>query len=276
MAPQPSGQNQYLDQPQLFWQSGQTPTAPAPAQQPQVAQEPAPITATPEPVDEPVVPAKPTAKAAGKSDKTDQKTSQAKTDTKASKSKPAATSNDEDEPDSKVWIVVLALILVLALIAGAVFWFIVKPRYIDAPPPTTSASVPANTPTAPVIDGKKTRMLKLEVGDCFDSANSTPDYNFAWVLDCSASHDSEVYHVGQVPDPGSYPTPDLWTTYATGQCAPDLVTYLGDGWVSDKINLMPMIVYPSQSMWESGDRTLVCWVQDMDGPINQSVTQPHP
>lgn len=166
-------------------------------------------------------------------------------------------------------MVVLSIIVAMAVVGAAVFWFLIKPHTGDG----QGGSTASPSSTVPAIPGTKTRLLRLQVGDCFDSAaTASSQGTFAWVVDCTMPHDTEVFFVTTVPDPGGFPSVDVWASYSNSQCSPAFHAYLGSGW--DKASLLAQYVHPSEADWNRGSRSLVCYAQDMQGSIEQSFADP--
>ena len=169
----------------------------------------------------------------------------------------------------RTWLIIMLLVAALVLASGIAFWVFFRPGAPANPGTSPSVSAPATDPSpTPSIDGAKTRVFRLQVGDCFNTQPlSDSQWVYAWVISCTTSHNAEVFYVGTVAS-DAYPTDDQWGSFTDTLCSPQFNSYVGQGW--DSVNLAPQSIYPSQSAWDAGTKTIVCFAQDMTGPVTQS------
>jgi len=176
-----------------------------------------------------------------------------------------------------MWLWALVIVLVVALIAAGAY-FAMRGRGGSTPgstssaggtstSKTTSSSSPAPNPTD--TSGIKRSTLQMQPGDCFDDQRmADSQYAYAWVVDCSVPHDSEVFFVGDVTAT-SYPSDDEWTADEKQLCHPAFQDYVGISFDDSVLDLG--YVYPGEDEWNSGTHTLMCFAQDEAGGLTQSV-----
>jgi len=119
-------------------------------------------------------------------------------------------------------------------------------------------------------DGVKTSVRDLQTGQCFNVETLTStDGNYAWVMDCTSSHDSEITGIGEAPA-GDYPaTQELQQGVSSQVCGPIFLAYIGVPWYDSEIHAQSII--PDQQTWESGTRTVVCYANDPLGGLTVSM-----
>jgi hypothetical protein len=109
----------------------------------------------------------------------------------------------------------------------------------------------------------------LKVGDCF---NVPTDATFQTVEKhpCNESHTGEVIFVGEYSG-ATYPiSPDM-DSYVSDQCVPAYEAYVGRAYDSEP-QLDIGYMQPTQDGWNSGDRTVTCYItQPDDSPMTESV-----
>jgi len=165
-----------------------------------------------------------------------------------------------------VGVVVVALIAVtIAMLAGGL-----SLPFFGNPSNANTPTTPADTST-PWPDGNKTRVYMMQVGDCFDYQTMQSTGNiYAYVLDCSTTHDAEVYGTGQVTD-DTFPTADGWVTWASKVCDPAFESYVGLPWYDSELDTVN--VHPDEDTW-NGDpstRIITCIAHDVAGGLTGSI-----
>jgi hypothetical protein len=109
----------------------------------------------------------------------------------------------------------------------------------------------------------------LRVGDCFVIPNGT-SIQTVEKLACTESHNAEVIFVGE-HDGTTYPISLTLDRYIDENCVPAFEPYVGRPFESDPAMTIGYF-YPSRETWDSGDRTITCYVsQPDDGPMTESV-----
>ena len=106
-------------------------------------------------------------------------------------------------------------------------------------------------------------VFKLQEGQCIDSPNGQQ----VSVVTCASAHDAEV--VGTFTLHGTaWPGSAAVESDASSGCATAAAAYVNPDLA---ISLAQTYVYPSQSDWTSGTRTVICEVRAASGQLTQSV-----
>ena len=144
----------------------------------------------------------------------------------------------------------------------------------DANPSATPRADASTGSSAKAEDGAKTVSIQdLKAGNCIsEMVNGTEqggsDATGAKLVDCSTPHQYEVTGTGQ----------STASTYAeastsdevTAVCNPVLEKYVGSSSKAKKYRAAALT--PSQSSWDQGDHSLVCFAQNRDNtPLNNSI-----
>jgi hypothetical protein len=116
-----------------------------------------------------------------------------------------------------------------------------------------------------VITYRPAAVFKLRPGDCI---NSAPDGLAVTVLSCGTPHDAEVFATFALPA-SSWPGNTAVEQEAGNGCASRLGGYLNPNLAS--VGLAQEFVYPNQTAWQAGERTVVCEVSSSTGKLTGSV-----
>jgi hypothetical protein len=116
-----------------------------------------------------------------------------------------------------------------------------------------------------VITYRPAAVFKLRPGDCI---NSAPDGLAVTVLSCGTPHDAEVFATFALPA-SSWPGNTAVEQEAGNDCASRLGGYLNPNLAS--AGLAQEFVYPNQTAWQAGERTVVCEVSSSTGKLTGSV-----
>jgi hypothetical protein len=108
-------------------------------------------------------------------------------------------------------------------------------------------------------------VFKLRPGDCI---NSAPNGLVVTVLSCGTPHEAEVFATFSLP---ASPWPGNTTVEqdAGDGCASRLGAYLNPDLAN--AGLAQEFVYPNQTAWQAGERTVVCEVSSATGKLTGSV-----
>lgn len=108
----------------------------------------------------------------------------------------------------------------------------------------------------------------LKVGTCFDIPTAT-SIQTVEQHPCNESHNAEVIFVGD-HDGTSYPISLALDRFVEDNCAPAFETYIGTDIESSALALG--YFYPDRDGWDSGDRTITCYVAKSDeSPMTESL-----
>lgn len=102
----------------------------------------------------------------------------------------------------------------------------------------------------------------LKVGDCFNIPNGST-IKTVEKLACTESHNAEVFHVGEYTDGSTFPISLSLDRYIESSCVPAFETYVGRG-VDSEPELSIGYFHPTRDRWDSGDRTITCYVAQPD------------
>ena len=109
----------------------------------------------------------------------------------------------------------------------------------------------------------------LAVGDCFNTPNGTTIQTVE-KHPCNESHNAEVIFVGEYSG-DSYPISLSLDSYIDDSCVPAFESYVGRSLDSDP-ELSISYFYPTRDGWDSGDRTVTCYVTQPDeSPMTESL-----
>jgi hypothetical protein len=111
-------------------------------------------------------------------------------------------------------------------------------------------------------------VFKLRPGDCI---NSAPNGLVVTVLACGTPHEAEVFATFALPA-SSWPGGAAVEQAAGDGCASRLGAYLNPDLAN--AGLAQEFVYPNQTAWQAGERTVVCEVSSSTGKLTGSVRNP--
>ena len=103
----------------------------------------------------------------------------------------------------------------------------------------------------------------LAVGTCFDEPAGDADISTVTRQECIEAHDAEVFHVGEYTEGSDYPISLALDRYLDGACVPAFATYTGEDFDTSE-DLTIGYFYPSRDGWDSGDRTVTCYIVRSD------------
>jgi Septum formation len=86
--------------------------------------------------------------------------------------------------------------------------------------------------------------------------------------DCAAAHDAEVFAVVSLPE-GAWPGQEALETAADEACGSEFEAYVGASY--EESALYYGYYTPLQDDWTTGDREVLCFVYDAEGPLTGSV-----
>jgi len=170
---------------------------------------------------------------------------------------------------------IVGMVVYVLMSAAGVYAFLNLGFAVPFLPAQTTANEPLGTPTATDTgswpEGTKTRVFLMNVGDCFnyDDLSGTGS-QYAWVVDCTSPHDTEVFATGQITDT-DYPTAQGWADWGAQICEAAFTDYVGVPWYQSV--LVVYHLYPDEQTWndEPTIRQMTCVAQDTDGGLTNSV-----
>ncbi len=119
-----------------------------------------------------------------------------------------------------------------------------------------------------VVTYRPAAVFALRPGECLDSGTSGLSFT---LLACSKPHDAEVFARFALTG-SSWPGSTAVQQEAGNGCADRLGGYLNPQLAS--AGLAQEYIYPDQSAWHAGERTVVCEVRSPTGPLTGSVRNP--
>jgi putative regulator of septum formation len=119
-----------------------------------------------------------------------------------------------------------------------------------------------------LITYRPAAVFKLRPGQCIDSA---PSGLVVTVLSCGTPHQAEVFATYALPK-SSWPGNTAMEQEAGEGCASRLGAYLNPDLAN--AGLAQEFVYPNQTAWQAGERTVVCEVSSSTGKLTGSVGKP--
>jgi hypothetical protein len=118
------------------------------------------------------------------------------------------------------------------------------------------------TPTPDPTDGVVTDAFAIAVGDCVNDGGTEDALVSVAVVDCALPHDSEAFLSIPVAD-GAFPGLDAITAQADQGCLAGFATFAGISY--DLSTLGFWYFHPTETTWASGDREILCLIQDPAG-----------
>ena len=119
-----------------------------------------------------------------------------------------------------------------------------------------------------VVTYRPAAVFALRPGECLDPGTSGLSFT---LLACSTPHDAEVFARFTLAG-SSWPGSTAVQQEAGNGCADRLDGYLNPQLAS--AGLAQEYIYPDQSAWQAGERTVVCEVRSPTGPLTGSVRNP--
>lgn len=109
----------------------------------------------------------------------------------------------------------------------------------------------------------------LKVGDCLNTTDKTTIQSVE-TQPRAESHNAEVIFVGEYSG-DSYPISLSLDRYIEDSCVPAFETYVGRA-IDSEPALSIGYFYPSRDSWNSGDRTITCYISQLDeSPMTESL-----
>lgn len=112
-------------------------------------------------------------------------------------------------------------------------------------------------------------VFSLDVGDCFDdpdgedrTVGSVPD------IDCDQLHDNEVFATFELVG-ATWPGTDQVAEDAEDGCLERFEGFVGTTYLESELSASAF--WPSEDSWEAGDREVICFVYDPDGPVTATL-----
>ena len=119
-----------------------------------------------------------------------------------------------------------------------------------------------------VVTYRPAAVFALRPGECLNSGTSGLSFT---LLACSKPHDAEVFARFALTG-SSWPGSAAVRQEAGNGCAGRLGGYLNPQLAS--AGLAQEYIYPDQSAWQAGERTVLCEVRSPSGPLTGSVRNP--
>ena len=107
----------------------------------------------------------------------------------------------------------------------------------------------------------ETDVSELAIGACFNASLASGAPSSVDVIDCAGLHDFEVYQSVALDD-GDFPGEAETEASAQDECSIAFEEFAGIAY-SDSV-LLVNYFYPSELTWATGDRVIICVVQDGD------------
>jgi Septum formation len=109
----------------------------------------------------------------------------------------------------------------------------------------------------------------LAVGDCFNLPNGST-IKTVEKHPCNESHNAEVIFVGEYTG-ATYPISLSLDSYIEDSCLPAFESYVGRA-IDSQPELSLGYFHPTQDGWDSGDRTISCYISQPDeSPMTESL-----
>lgn len=111
-------------------------------------------------------------------------------------------------------------------------------------------------------------VFTLKPGTCYQMPDDTESVSEVEIVECSESHDLEVYHTFDMAD-GEFPGVEAAEEAANSGCKEAFDTFVGMAWADSKYDFATL--YPTEETWAEGDREIVCAIGDPAGRTTGSL-----
>lgn len=113
-------------------------------------------------------------------------------------------------------------------------------------------------------------VFHLTVGQCLVPPKKIQaDLTSIDVVSCTTKHTQEVYALAKDPGGSGYPTATKLNGFAKAACLDHFSGYVGIPYQQSTLYFTYLL--PSVLSWADGDRTVVCVVESVTGPLKRSV-----
>jgi len=109
--------------------------------------------------------------------------------------------------------------------------------------------------------GGNTSAFNVEVGQCVQLPDGST-ISRVEVVECTAEHDGEVYHIEKLTDK-ERPSEDWLNMRMESICSNAFEGYVGIPYEESELDYT--ILYPSPGSWEQGDREIICFIISGEG-----------
>jgi hypothetical protein len=110
-------------------------------------------------------------------------------------------------------------------------------------------------------EGDQEDAFSIEVGDCVNDGVVEGEFTSVPTVDCAELHDSEAYKSIQIEE-DEFPGDDGVAEIADAKCVDAFEDFVG---VSYDNSLLTLSYYlPTAETWLTGDREILCLIQDAD------------
>lgn len=114
--------------------------------------------------------------------------------------------------------------------------------------------------------------LLVDEGQCFDNPDGRSEIvTNVDIVDCDDPHDNEMYAVVAYPDQGSHPGDDVIRDFADETCIQRFEEFVGFDYLASELDLG--YFWPTDESWDAGDRTVQCFVFELDGSQSAGTLQ---
>ncbi|TQL48575.1 putative regulator of septum formation [Homoserinimonas aerilata] len=119
-----------------------------------------------------------------------------------------------------------------------------------------------------ITEGKED-VFSLTLGHCFDDGDLNADeVTSVKMPECTETHDNEVYHLYDVSDAdfAEYDA-DALMSEADLSCLPEFEDFVGTSELDTSLYYSYFV--PGADSWADGDREILCFAYDTNGPIDE-------
>ncbi|MEX0953111.1 MAG: septum formation family protein [Nitriliruptoraceae bacterium] len=111
-------------------------------------------------------------------------------------------------------------------------------------------------------------VFELTTGQCFDDPEVVDgNVRDVPIIDCEQPHDNEVFALVELPG-GDHPGTEVISDEAGTSCLDMFPGYVGVDY--DSSEYYASFITPSENSWQAGDRTVICYLYGLDGPLEGS------
>lgn len=116
---------------------------------------------------------------------------------------------------------------------------------------------------------KTVSVFKLTVGQCLVPPKKIQaDLTSITVIPCSEPHTQQVFGLAKLPGGPSASYPQSLDAQANGECLDRFAGFVGVPYERSKLFFTYLL--PSVGSWAAGDRTVVCVLESVTGPLHRS------
>jgi len=141
-------------------------------------------------------------------------------------------------------------------------------------PVLVAAGLTASLGACSIMDqlNQQSSAFDLEIGTCFNSSTLASSISQVPAIACTSAHDAEIIATGDSSVTGDYDQKAIEDAAAT-TCGQAMESYVGLNWID--LDLTVGYLYPDETAWHNGKRTVLCYAHTADGQPTLTASVQH-